>query len=249
MLAEEILVVNDGSLLLQMVGGLLQNKGYHLSLTDSPEEALVRLSTRHIVLVVLKLNGPQTDRLAVTHMVKELNGDTRLVIVGESTQLPAAIFEIEADDYILLPCRIADIWRRLSRCLELPSRPAVSPAEDSLMHAVNQRVLHNLGLRCHDMRGLLTAISEGMKLLDRRLSGRLDQETEAVFQQTLRKTRTLLDLSQDFFQKFCPRPGPEQVDLREEVIEPVVQEFSAELQQSRITLVNRLAALPPYTCP
>lgn len=123
MLAEEILVINDGSPLLQMMTGLLQNRGYYLSLTDSPEEALVLLSTRHIVLVVLKLNGPQPDRLAVLHMVKELTCGASLIIVGEATQLPAEIFEVDADDYILLPCRIAEVWRRLTRCLEdLPAR-------------------------------------------------------------------------------------------------------------------------------
>ena len=42
MMPDEILVVNDGSLLLQMMGCLLKTRGYPLSLTDSPEEALVR---------------------------------------------------------------------------------------------------------------------------------------------------------------------------------------------------------------
>jgi hypothetical protein len=31
MLAEEILLVNDGSLLLKMIGGLLESKGYPLT--------------------------------------------------------------------------------------------------------------------------------------------------------------------------------------------------------------------------
>ncbi len=128
MLAEEILMVNDGSLLLKMMGGLLESRGYHISLTDSPEEALVLLSTRHIVLVVMKMNGQETDRLAVAHMVRELNDGTKMVFMGESTHLPAEIFEIEADDYILLPCRGAEIWRRLLNSLKsVPSRPVRSP--------------------------------------------------------------------------------------------------------------------------
>uniref|UniRef100_A0A7C3Z9Z0 Response regulator n=1 Tax=Desulfobacca acetoxidans TaxID=60893 RepID=A0A7C3Z9Z0_9BACT len=133
MLAEEILVINDGSLLLKMMSVLLQNKGYHLSLTDSPEEALVLLSTRHIVLVVLKLNGHQADRLAVLHMVKELSRDSRLIVMGEAMQLPAEIFEVEADDYILLPCRIAEVWRRLTRCLESPARSEEFPEEGTFI--------------------------------------------------------------------------------------------------------------------
>lgn len=248
MLAEEILVVNDGSLLLQMVGGLLQNKGYLLNLTDSPEEALVLLSTRQIVLVVLKLDGRQTDRLAVMHQVKERKDDTRLAIVGESSQLPPEIFEIEADDYILLPCRLADIWRRLSR--SLGSRGPQTPVfqEDARMHPVNYRVFHNLGLMFHDMRGLLTSVNEGMKLLDRRLDGRFGDEVEAIFQKTFQKTRTLLEVSEEFFQKFLNsnrhRATCQRVDLRREVIDPVVREFGEVLQNNQITLENRLSLLP-----
>ena len=248
MIPEEILIVNDGSLLLKMIGGLLEHKGYHLSLTDSPEEALARLSSRNIVLVVMKLNGRQADRLAVMHMVKELDGGTKLIIVGEQAQLPVEIFEIEADDYVMLPCRIAEIWRRLTRCLEEPvTLPGVT-REDVLMHPVNRRVFHNLGLMFHDMRGLLTSVNEGMKLLNRRMDGRFDEEVETIFQKTYQKTRTLMGFCEDFFGKFQQDEHAEvisdRVDLREDVIDPVVQEFGEELQKGNITLENHLAVLP-----
>ncbi len=124
MIPEEILILNDGSLLLKMVGGLLENKGCQLSLTDSPEEALALLSSRNIVLVVIKLNGRQADRLAVMHMVKELDAATRLIIMSDQVRLPAEAFEVEADDYLISPCRIAEVWRRLNLCLEAPVSPA-----------------------------------------------------------------------------------------------------------------------------
>ena len=248
MVPEEILIVNDGSLLLKMIGGLLEHKGYNLSLTDSPEEALARLSSRNIVLVVIKLNGRQPDRLAMMHMVKEINGGARLIIVGDQAHLPVEIFEIDADDYVILPCRVAEIWRRLARCLEEPVTLPGAPREDGLMHPVNQRVFHNLGLMFHDMRGLLASVNEGMKLLDRRLDGRFDDELEAIFQKTYQKTRTLLGVCEDFFGKFQNGERTEvvsdRVDLQEDVISPVVQEFGEELQKSHITIENHLAALP-----
>ena len=39
MIRMEILMVNDGSLLLQVMGCLLETRGYRLVLTDSSEEA------------------------------------------------------------------------------------------------------------------------------------------------------------------------------------------------------------------
>ena len=153
MVPEEILIVNDGSLLLQMVGGLLENKGYQLSLTDSPEEALVLLSSRNIILAVIKLNGQQPDRLALLHIVKELDAGTRLIIVSDQAYLPAEAFEVEADDYLILPCRAAEIWRRLTLSLESPiSQPEVT-LEDGLMPPVNQGVLYNLDLMFPDVQG------------------------------------------------------------------------------------------------
>ena len=130
MVPEEILIVNDGSLLLKMIGGLLANKGYQLSQTDSSEEALGLLGSRNIVLAVLKLNGRQSDRLALMHMVKELDPLTKLIIVGDQAQLPVEAFEVEADDYLLLPCRIAEAWRRLTSSLKPPlAHPGVVPEE------------------------------------------------------------------------------------------------------------------------
>lgn len=153
MVVEEVLIVNDGSLPLKMMGALLENNGYHLSLTDSPEEALGLLSTRNIILAVIKLNGRQADRLAVLHMVKELDAGTRLIIMGDQASLPIESYEVEVDDYLILPCRPAEIWRRLTSYLEPPvSRTAVSPAE-GLGSPVKHEALYNLSFMVPDISG------------------------------------------------------------------------------------------------
>jgi DNA-binding response OmpR family regulator len=219
MMPDEILVVNDGSLLLQMMGCLLKTRGYPLSLTDSPEEALVRLSARKVNLVILKLDGEPMDRLAVMQMVKELNPRPKLVILGAEAHLPAAIFEIEADDYILLPCRIAEIWRRLSRCLEpLPGKPAVFP-ENQRVHHINQKVLHNLHRRFHDLQNQVTAITRGLERLKYKLNGSFDPEVETIFQETHRNTRTLIGITEEFIQKLLKEKplemSPHRMDLEQ----------------------------------
>jgi DNA-binding response OmpR family regulator len=233
MIPNEILIVNDGSLLLQMMGCLMETRGYHLSLTDSPEEALVRLSARNVNLVIMKLNGEQIDRLAVMQMVKKLNSGTKLIILGEEAHLPAEIFEIEADDYVLLPCRMAEIWRRLSRCLEpAPGKPAVF-RENSQVHTLNRQVFNNLCLRFHDMQGQATSIAKGLELLKQRLNGRFECEVEAIFQETFQSTRTLIGITEEFLQKFLtgnhPKTPPCCLDLKQEVIHPAEKELGEEV--------------------
>ena len=246
MTPEEIIIVNDGTPLLKTVGGLLGNKGYHLKLTDSPEEALLWLGTSNISLVVMKMNGRQDHRLAVLYMVKELNPETRLIILGNHSQFPAEIFEIEADDYVILPCRIAEIWRRLCLCLESKTTTGEAHRRKNLLHPVNQRVFLNLGLMFHDMRGLLTSVSEGMKLLERRFKGKVGQEAEVIFQKTFQKALALNSLTEEFLQKFQnyndSMSPQELLDLRKDIIDPVVQEFEEEIQNRRITLVNCLSS-------
>lgn len=256
MLAEEILIVNDGSLLLKMMGGLLQNKGYQISLTDSPEEALMWLSTRHIVLVVMKLNGQPNDRLAVTHMVKELNGGAKLIILGEAAHLPAEIFEVGADDYVLLPCRAAELWRRLLSSLEAePSTAGPIPAAplpergDDQVHPINRRLLNNLGLMFHDVRGHLTSIDESLKILGHKSDGRFDQDLENIFQEISQKSRFLIRMAEEFLEKFQGRPqiasSSNLLDLREDLVGPILEELRHDLQRKRIDLDNRLSLLPP----
>ncbi len=253
MLAEEILIVNDGSLLLKMLGNLLENKGYQVSLTDSPEEALVWLSTRNIVLAVIKLNGRQDDRLAVTHMVKELNDGARLVIIGESTHLPAEIFEADADDYILLPCRAAEVWRRLIASLETaPSLPAPAPVtevEDAPIHPVNRRVFNNLGLMFNDLRSHLGSLTASLETLRRKTNGSFNDDIEDIFQGIFLKSRLLIRTADEFLQRFQAPEAvpvtPALVDLREDVVGPILEELQDDLQKNRIDLDNRLSRLPP----
>ncbi len=249
MLPEEILLVNDGSPLLKTIRGLLENKGYLPSLTDSSDAALELLSSRNIMLVVMKINGRQDDRLALAHKLKEFHSRAGLVIMGEARRLPAEIFEIDATDYILLPCRVADIWRRLLLALKGESAPAAEVQEISQPHPVNRRVLNNLGLMFHDLRGLLTSIDEGLKTVRRRTRGRLAGELEAVFQETFLKSRTLITIADEFLQKFHHRPevtrSTKPVDLREEVVAPVLKELKDDVRHNHITLDNRLDLQPP----
>jgi signal transduction histidine kinase len=98
----------------------------------------------------------------------------------------------------------------------------------------------------HDMRGLLTSISEGMKLLERRFKGKVGQEVEEIFQKTFQKALALNSLTEEFLQKFHhghdSMSPQELLDLRKDIIDPVVREFEEEIQNRRITLVNCLSS-------
>ena len=227
MIPKEILVVNDGSQLLPLVGGLLATGGYRLSPTDSPEEALILLNTRKFDLVVLKMNGKQIDRLSVMHMVEELNQDSKLVIVAEQARPPVEIFEIKADDYILLPCRPLEIYRRLLTCLEPSSRRPGLLRENNLMHPVNRQIFKNLALMFQEMQDQATSIVNGLKLLKIKLNSRLEGETEDTYQEAFERTETLIRMTGEFFRKFLyikpPQMPPDCFDPEFGAVQPHVK--------------------------
>jgi K+-sensing histidine kinase KdpD len=103
----------------------------------------------------------------------------------------------------------------------------------------------------HDVRGHLTSINEGLKTLDRRTNVRLNQKEDTIFQETLRRSHTLITMAEEFLHKFQsqdPVKWPASlVDLREDVVAPILEEMKDDLRNHRISLDNRLSLLPPAT--
>ena len=227
MVGEEILIVNDGSLLLPVIACLLETKGYRLSFTDSPEEALVRLSTRNITLAIVKINGRQVDRLMLMQMVKHLADDNKLIILAEAANPPAAIFEIEADDYIFLPCRMAVIWRRLVFHLQPALRKSRFHQDESPAFVVNRQIFHTLDLMLEEMLDEATSLDRGLKHLKGKFNRRDKGEGGANFQDTPKMPQTLISMTEEFFHRFLYEkvtgPSPDIIDLEPEAIFPVIE--------------------------
>lgn len=232
MLTEEILVVNDGSLLLPVMSCLLEAKGYRLSLTDSSEEAFVRLNTRNIKMVIVKMNGKQMDRLMLMHMVKNLSDDNKLIILAEAATPPAAIFEIEADDYILLPRRMAGIWRRISLHLEPSPRQPGFHRDKSLALQVTRQIFQTLDLLLQEMLDEATSLSRDLKLLKLKSDSRAEGEEGATFQKTSNMTQTLIGMTEAFFHKFLyeklAASSPAVIDLEPDAVLPAIEETGRE---------------------
>ena len=129
---EDILIVNDGSPFLKTIGLLLADKGHRTCVTNSPSEALGELARKYFRLVIVKLQEKTADSLALLKAVKDLNPKARLIILGEDARLPVEAFQIAVEDYILLPCRPVEVWRRITSCLKaLRAPPSRRPSRGS----------------------------------------------------------------------------------------------------------------------
>jgi signal transduction histidine kinase len=200
-------------------------------------------------VVILKLHREQIDRLALLHMAKELCPGAKLIIMTDHTPLPPDAYEIEADDYIIIPCRSLDLWRRIFRCLKDHSgQPMPSPGKTGA-NAITSQNLNKVGLMSHDVRGSMVSIAAGMKLLVRRSQGKLGEEFDGLMEATLNKMNSLISTTEDFLNSSFSSGEyltiePDYIDVNNDIVDPILDELRDDLLNRRVTVVNRLDGSP-----
>jgi len=116
----QILLVDDDPNILTVIACALEHRGYHVTTASSGEAAIDALGMKDFDLVITDLNMPETDGIAVVKKAKELNRDYGVMILtgcGDASLVTEAL-RVGADDYMLKPCKLAELWRRVENCLE-----------------------------------------------------------------------------------------------------------------------------------
>lgn len=116
----QILLVDDDPNILTVIGYALKDKGYQVKTAASGEVAIEALSIKDFDLVITDLNMHETDGIAVLKKAKELNSDCGVMILTGSLDLTLAIeaLRVGADDYMLKPCNLSELWERVAKYLE-----------------------------------------------------------------------------------------------------------------------------------
>lgn len=247
---EDILIVNDGSPFLKTIGLILAQKGHRTCVTNSPLEALAELTQKYFRLVIVKLQGKTTGSPALLNSVKDLNPDARLIILGEDACFPVEAFKLAVDDYILLPCRPVEVWRRITSCLKALRGAADPEAVQGKLNAANARILAKLSLLFHDLRGGLVSLQAALKLARRRAQGQLDADVDRLLDDAGKKADWLQTLLEEFLRHtlLC-RESDAETDIchiREDVVAPVLDELWDDLQKHGVAFENHLDFLPSH---
>ena len=250
MRSEDILILNDGSPFLKTIGLLLADKGHRTCVTDTPSEALAELARKYFRLVIVKLPGETTDSPALLNAVRDLNPKARLIILGEDARFPVETFKLAVDDYLLLPCRPVEVWRRITNCLQALRGAANPEAIQGKLNAANGRVLTKLSLLFHDLRGGLVSLQAALKLSRRLAQGQLDADAARLLDDAGKKADGLQTLLEGFLrQAFRCRESDAEPDIchiREDVVAPVLDELWHDLQKHGVALENHLDFLPAH---
>ncbi|MHB8068794.1 MAG: sensor histidine kinase [Desulfobaccales bacterium] len=244
----EILMLDDGSSLFRTLAWVLDYKGYGVATPSTPEAALESLVTKNYDLLIAKLTMDPENSMDVIKRAKKLNPETRIIVVGADGQIsfPLEAYRLKIDDYILQPCTPAALWRRVTNCLDNVEVKHPEPDSRVRVTAINEQVLNKLAIMFHDIRSSMVSTSAALKLLVRGAHGDLEEPVALKIREVYSRVKKLIGVSEEFMAQVMSGNsdlalGSESLDLRQEIVDPVLDELSEEIQDHGITIDNRLA--------
>lgn len=117
-----VLVVDDDPLLLSLLSEALDSIGYEPVQATSAEEALLKLETEHVDIIVADINLPGIDGLALARKAKNMSPSLPVVLMtGVSMKdIENRAYRAGADAFLDKPFRIAAVEKVLQSLLGQP---------------------------------------------------------------------------------------------------------------------------------
>ena len=117
------------------------------------------------------------------------------------------------------------------------------------LRTLNHDILHLLMIMSHDIRGPLVALAATVKLLLKGSYGNMDDSVRNTLSDLQTRVIRLLGVTEDFLGKAHSLDGSlkierETMDLRQDIIDPVLNELANDIVQRQIVIDNRLGAIP-----
>jgi len=248
MAMHDILLIGDGTNLLKTIGWVLDYKGLAVRVTASPEAALEALVKKNYDLVIAKLTSADREGLDILERAKRLNPEVKIMLISDNSDaiFPLEAYQVEVDDYLLMPVSPPELWRRVSHCLEDREVMDVQPVQGSAASSGRGDLTNpQQTLMFHDIRGSMVATAASLKLMARGTVGEMSPTVKAKLHEVTGRIENTIQLMEDFIgESLVDRhPGARGevcLDLTEDIVEPVLAELSAEIKDHHITLVNRL---------
>jgi len=116
----EILLLGDGSHSFRTMGWVLKYKGFSIKALRGPEAALEALVKKNYDLIIAKLSREEKDNLAILRQAKKINPSIKVMLITNRLDLafPLDAYNIDINDYIIMPVSASEFCRRVENCLE-----------------------------------------------------------------------------------------------------------------------------------
>jgi DNA-binding response OmpR family regulator len=243
----EILLVDDDPDILEVTGWALKDQGYQVTRATGGEAALQLLNAKHFDLVITDLNLREGDGLAILRQVKERWPGTPVMICTGDTDVAFAIeaLRLGVDDYLLKPPDLTELRDRVDKCLQRTRLQEKQPSSQLDFPIPNEYFLHKVKMMTHEFRASLASMASTLKLLNRGFFGNMEERVAEKLRELLVKANTLAGAAEDYLGKGLSMDGNielkwELLDLKKDVINPILEELSSEIQDRHVLIDNRL---------
>ncbi len=117
---ETVLIVDDDAAIRKLLSRKLSREGYRCKEASTAEEALNRLESSPIELVILDIKMPGKSGIEVLPEIKARYPDTAVIMDTADTEISVAIQCLKqgADDYICKPFNLDEVTLSVQRALE-----------------------------------------------------------------------------------------------------------------------------------
>jgi|SRR5208283_730469 len=111
-----------------------------------------------------------------------------------------------------------------------------------------KHILDMISIATHDIRVPLTSVGSIIKLVIRGTFGLIDESVKVTLLDISARIRLLEKLVSEYLCKSSvmnvKMPAKEIFDLRQDIIDPILDEFSSEIEENKIVIDSRLGAIP-----
>jgi two-component system sensor histidine kinase/response regulator len=249
----DILLVDDNPNILARISGCLKKKGASITEASDGPAALEAIKKKHFDLVITDLKMPGANGLAVLKEAKTVNPDTIVIIASGNQDIECAVeaFHLGADSYLLKPFGPDELHMHINKCFEKLEQKRKGIVSEEYLRTLNEQILTMLMVVSHDIRSPLTAISATLKLLIRGVYGNIDESPKETLKDLYARINRLNGIAEDYLGKASVVVGELQMerkvlDLREDIIDPILDELSSEIECRGIIIDNRLGAIPAH---
>jgi two-component system sensor histidine kinase/response regulator len=246
-----ILLVDDNPNILASINACLKKKGSSISEASDGQSALEAIKKNYFDLVITDLNLPGANGLTVLKEAKTINPDTIVIIASGNQDIDCAVeaFHLGADSYLLKPFGSDELYMHINKCFEKLEQKRKSIISEEYLRTLNEQILTMLMIVSHDIRSPLIAISATLKLLIRGVYGKIDESPKETLKDLYARINRLSGIAEDYLGKASVVTGEVQMerkilDLREDIIDPILDELSPEIERRGIIIDNRLGAIP-----
>ncbi|MRR37885.1 hybrid sensor histidine kinase/response regulator, partial [bacterium] len=223
-----VLIVDDITKNLQVVGTILRQAGYAVTPATSGAEALEGVRERLPDLILLDLMMPEMDGLEVCRRLKAdpATRQTPVIFLTASNEMEHLVkgFEVGAVDYVTKPFNPPELLARVRTHLELKHARDTIERYGQELSRLNEEKNEFMGIAAHDLRNPLSAIKGYSEMMIEDAQALHHRELEANGRRVLETAARMAEMVQNLLDANRIERGEMKLDLAPTDISPALNQ-------------------------